>query len=146
MASKKKNLCEQCTGLCCRYFALPIETPEDRDDYDDIRWYLCHQGVSVFVEDGDWYINLDNKCRYLREDNFMCDNYENRPRICRKYTTKDCDMIEGEYDYELHFTDDNQMEEYIKIKFDNKVNKNRQEAQKRRQAKAAAKKARKKAK
>ena len=146
MASKKKNLCDQCTGLCCRYFALPIETPEDRDDYDDSRWYLCHEGVSVFVEDGDWYINLDNKCRYLREDNFKCDNYENRPNICRKYTTKDCDLVEGEYDYELHFTDDKQMEEYIKVKFDNKVNKNRQEAQKRRQAKAAAKKARKKAK
>jgi hypothetical protein len=76
----------------------------------------------------------------------MCDNYENRPNICRKYTTKDCDLIEGEYDYELHFTDDKQMEEYIKVKFDNKVNKNKQEAQKRRKAKAAAKKARKKAK
>ncbi len=30
-------------------------------------------------------------------------------------------FVEGEYDYELHFTDDKQMEEYIKIKFDNNV-------------------------
>ncbi|RMF80705.1 MAG: YkgJ family cysteine cluster protein, partial [Planctomycetota bacterium] len=33
-------LCEHCTGFCCRYIALPIEEPETRQDYDDIRWYL----------------------------------------------------------------------------------------------------------
>ena len=143
MASKK-NLCEQCTGLCCRYFALPIETPEDRGDYDDIRWYLCHEGVSVFVEDDEWYINIDNKCRYLSDKDFKCHNYETRPKICRKYTTDDCDLIEGEYDYQLHFTDDKQMEEYMKVKFDNKVNKNIQEVKKRKQARKLAKKAGKK--
>jgi hypothetical protein len=50
----KKSQCSKCTGLCCRYFALPIETPDDKEDYDDIRWYLCHEDVTVFVEDGDW--------------------------------------------------------------------------------------------
>jgi Fe-S-cluster containining protein len=127
----KKLLCGKCTGLCCRYFALPIETPEDKEDYDDIRWYLCHENVSVFVEDGDWYINLDNKCRHLYEGDFKCGIYNKRPKICRAYSMKDCDLIEGEYDYELFFTDDQQMEEYIKIKFDNTVNKNKQEVKKR---------------
>jgi len=148
MAKKKakKNLCERCTGLCCRYFALPIETPEDRDDYEDIRWYLCHEGTSVFVEDGDWYINIQNKCKYLSEETYMCNNYEKRPKICRKYTTDDCDLIDGEYDYELHFTDDKQMLEYIKVKFDNKANKNKEEVQKRLSAKKKAQKLRKKQK
>jgi Fe-S-cluster containining protein len=118
---KKKNLCEDCTGLCCRYFALPIETPEDRDDYDDIRWYLCHEDISVFVEDGDWYVNIKNKCRHLDEQTHKCRIYPDRPKICRKYKAADCDFIEGEYDYELHFTDDKQMAEYMKIKFDNNV-------------------------
>ena len=146
MAKKKakKNLCEQCTGLCCRYFALPIETPEDRDDYEDIRWYLCHEGTSVFVEDGDWYINIENKCKYLSEETYKCTNYEKRPDICRKYTTDDCDLIDAEYDYELHFTDDRQMLEYIKVKFDNKANKNKQEVKKRVAAKKKAQKLRKK--
>jgi Fe-S-cluster containining protein len=146
MAKKKakKNLCERCSGLCCRYFALPIETPEDRDDYDDIRWYLCHEGTSVFVEDGDWYINIQNKCKYLSEKTYKCTNYEKRPKICRKYTTDDCDLVEGEYDYELHFTDDKQMLEYIKVKFDNKANKNKQEVKKRVAAKKKAQKLRKK--
>jgi len=121
----KKSLCDKCTGLCCRYFALPIETPEDREDYDDIRWYLCHKNVSVFVEDGDWYINLKNKCRHLSEKDYKCKIYSKRPKICRSYTIKDCDFVEGDYDYELHFTNDKQMEEYIKVKFGNNINKNK---------------------
>ena len=116
-----KNQCEKCKGLCCRYFALPIETPEEKSDFDDIRWYLCHKDVTVFVEDGDWYLNIKNKCRHLTEKNHKCRNYQNRPNICRKYRHSDCDFTEGEYDYELHFTDDKQMEEYIKIKFENNV-------------------------
>ena len=121
MASKV--LCGRCEGLCCRYFALPIETPEDKEDYDDIRWYLCHEDIAVFVEDGDWYINIKNRCRYLAKDN-SCRIYNNRPKICRGYTTRVCDSTEGEYDYELHFTDDKQMEGYIKIKFDNNKSEN----------------------
>lgn len=122
MAKKKvkKSLCTACTGLCCRYFALPIETPEDKEDYDDIRWYLCHKGITVFVEDGDWYLNVKNKCKHLAADH-ICRIYEKRPKICRGYHQRDCDLSEGEYDYELHFTTDKQMEEYIKIKFHNNV-------------------------
>ena len=117
----KKVLCDKCTGLCCRYFALPIETPEDGEDYDDIRWYLCHKDITVFVEDGDWYINIKNRCKHLSEKDYQCRIYNKRPKICREYTIKDCDMIEGKYDYELLFTNDKQMEEYIKIKFGNNI-------------------------
>ena len=117
----KKVLCKKCHGLCCRYFALPIETPEDKADYDDIRWYLCHKNITVFVEDGDWYLNIKNKCRHLSNGDHTCAIYKKRPKICRGYTTRDCDLIEGEYDYELHFTDDKQMEEYVKIKFGNNI-------------------------
>jgi len=117
----KKGQCDRCTGLCCRYFALPIETPEDKGDYDDIRWFLCHKDITVFVEDGDWYINIKNKCVHLSEKDYRCRIYDKRPRICRGYSHSDCDFVEGHYDYELHFTDDKQMEEYIKIKFGNNV-------------------------
>ena len=119
--TKKKNLCERCTGLCCRYFALPLENPEDRDDYEDIRWYLCHEDVTVFVEDGEWYININNKCRNLSEEDYRCKIYDKRPKLCRTYSSDECDFTEGDYEYELHFTDDKQMEEYIKVKFDNNI-------------------------
>ena len=31
-------LCDHCTARCCHYFALPIDTPVDRNDYDNLRW------------------------------------------------------------------------------------------------------------
>lgn len=136
MAKKKNSQCKKCTGLCCRYFALPIETPESESDYDDIRWYLCHKDITVFVEDGDWYLNVKNKCRHLSEKNYRCKIYDRRPGICRGYKHSTCDYIEGEYDYELHFTNDKQMEEYIKIKFHNNIN----EKKKLKRKKAGAKK------
>jgi Fe-S-cluster containining protein len=117
----EKGQCDKCTGLCCRYFALPIDTPKDKGDYDDIRWYLCHQDVTVFVEDGDWYLNIKNKCRYLSKKDNRCCIYDQRPKICRGYRHSNCDFVEGKYEYELHFTNDKQMEEYIKIKFGNNV-------------------------
>jgi Fe-S-cluster containining protein len=117
----KKSLCGKCTGLCCRYFALPIETPVDKSDYDDIRWYLCHKDITVFVEDGDWYINVENRCRYFSEKDNRCRIYDKRPQICRRYTHRNCDVVEGEYDYELHFTSDKQMQEYMKITFGDNI-------------------------
>ncbi len=110
------SLCIKCAGLCCRYIALPIETPEDRSDFDDIRWYLAHEGISVFVEDDDWYINIANRCRFLDRDN-RCGIYETRPKICRRYTEDSCDFHSGDYGYELHFTSIEEVDEYILQKF-----------------------------
>ena len=118
---KVTSACTRCTGLCCRYFALPLDNPEDWKDYDDIRWFLCHEHTSVFVEKGQWYININNKCRHLADHNHRCTMYELRPKVCRTYHTGNCDKVGQEYDYELHFTSDKQMEEYMRIKFGAKV-------------------------
>ena len=61
-------LCEYCTAKCCRYFALPIETPETTEDFAFIRWYLFHGQASVFTEDGDWYLLVHTVCKHLQED------------------------------------------------------------------------------
>lgn len=120
MAKKKtkKGLCHKCQASCCRYLALPIDKPKTRQDYDDIRWYLTHKDVSVFVDEGDWYINFDADCRHIKADH-RCAIYDHRPKICRGYSTHNCDLTSDEYDHELHFNHDKQMEEYIKVKFDN---------------------------
>lgn len=83
-------LCQYCTGKCCRYFALPLETPESWSDYDHIRWYMMHGRVSIFVDDGSWYIMIFADCQHLGADNF-CGAYETRPEICRTYTTDECE-------------------------------------------------------
>ncbi len=116
---KKKVQCSKCAGLCCRYVALPIDEPKTRGDFDDIRWYLTHRGVMVFVEKKSWYISVDNTCRHLSRKDYKCKIYEKRPRICRGYKNVDCELSKEAYDYDLYFTNDRQMEEYMKIKFDN---------------------------
>ncbi len=109
-------LCEHCVGYCCRYIALPIDTPEQRSDFDDIRWYLLHQGVSVFVEDGEWYINVETTCRHLQPDN-RCGIYTARPKICRDYTTDNFDYHSGDYGWEHHFTRPEHLDEYVRLHF-----------------------------
>ncbi len=113
---KRKNLpkgevlCEYCTAKCCRYFALPIETPEKYEDFEYIRWYLLHGQASVFKEDDDWYLLVHTRCRHLGEDD-LCDGYETRPQICRDYTTKNCEY-EDDWVYDRYFETPEQVAEY----------------------------------
>ncbi|MEZ6126422.1 MAG: YkgJ family cysteine cluster protein [Planctomycetaceae bacterium] len=83
-------LCQYCTGRCCRYFALPIETPTTWTDFDHIRWYMMHGRVGVFVDDGTWFLTVYADCQYLQPDN-MCGIYDDRPGICRSYSTDECE-------------------------------------------------------
>ncbi len=106
-------LCEHCVAYCCRYIALPIETPTDKSDFDDVRWYLLHEGVTVFVEKGDWYICLQSVCRHLQSD-FRCGIYDARPRICREYSTENCDYHSGDYGWDAHFTCPEHLDEYVR--------------------------------
>lgn len=135
---RKKSPCERCTGLCCRYFALPLDNPEEWKDYDDIRWYLAHENVTVFVDEGQWYVNVNNPCRHL-DANHRCGIYDRRPKICRAYKTDDCDQTGGDYQYDLHFTSDQQMEEYMRIKFGQKVFDKLEEKPRRKKRKAKKK-------
>lgn len=96
-------LCDSCAALCCRYFALPIDNPESKRDFDNIRWYLVHENVVVFVEKKQWYIGIMNRCKHLQSDN-RCGIYQTRPTICRSYSTDNCDYHGGDYDYEHLFT------------------------------------------
>jgi Fe-S-cluster containining protein len=106
-------LCEHCTAVCCTYIALPLETPETRGDFDDIRWFLLHEDISVFVEDGEWYIAMNTRCRHVLSDQ-RCAIYARRPRVCRKYSTDDCDYHSGDYGWEQHFTSPEQLEAYAR--------------------------------
>ena len=105
-----ERLCEFCDAKCCRYFALPIDKPSTFEEFDYVRWYLLHEGASVFVEDGDWFLLVHSPCKELGPDN-RCQIYETRPQICREYSTTRC-----EYDdlflFEQYFETPEQVEEY----------------------------------
>ena len=82
---KGENLCDHCTALCCHYFALPIDQPNNRKDFDYIRWYLLHKHVHVYVDhDDDWYVEFQTECEELLPD-FGCGTYADRPQLCREH-------------------------------------------------------------
>jgi Fe-S-cluster containining protein len=97
--------CELCTALCCKYFALQIDKPATPSDYDQIRWYLVHQDVLVWVQDDDWYLEVRNRCKHLLPDN-RCDIYDTRPDVCRDYpdpADMSCEYETENLKYDLFF-------------------------------------------
>lgn len=103
-------LCSYCPAKCCRYFALPIDTPKTYKEFEYIRWYLLHDRATVFVEDGSWYLLVHTRCKHLGDDN-RCTRYATRPRICREYSTKDCEY-EDDWVYDHYFETAEQVVEY----------------------------------
>ncbi|MGN6544628.1 MAG: YkgJ family cysteine cluster protein [Aureliella sp.] len=109
-------LCDHCTAKCCRYFALAIDKPEERRDFDFMRWYLLHDRASVFVEDDSWYLLVHTTCKHLQSDH-RCGIYHTRPQICRDYTTDACEFDEdGVYDH--YFETAEQVVEYVEATLD----------------------------
>jgi Fe-S-cluster containining protein len=111
--SRSGSLCDQCVALCCRYYAFSIDKPETRRDFEDLRWYVLHEDTLIFVEDGEWYVQVNRKCRALLPDN-RCGIYENRPAICRSYDTDGCDWHADAYDYDHVFSEPEQIERFAK--------------------------------
>ena len=108
---KGKELCDYCTAKCCRYFALPLETPTTREEFEFIRWFLLHDQSSVFTEEGDWYVCVHTVCKHLQSDQ-RCGIYETRPTICRDYKTTECEY-EDDWVYDQYFETAEQIEEYM---------------------------------
>lgn len=76
-----------------------------------MRWYVMHKGISVFVEDGDWYIQISADCENLQADN-LCGIYETRPAICREYDYGECDYSGGDYHYDVILRTPQDVQEY----------------------------------
>lgn len=51
---------------------------------------MLHGKVSVYVDDGTWYLCVYADCRHLQADH-RCGSYADRPEICREYSTTNCD-------------------------------------------------------
>lgn len=110
-----ENLCDHCTAKCCHYFALAIDEPVNRRDYDFMRWYLLHEYATLFVDGETWYLLVHTTCKHLRDD-YRCGIYETRPQICREYSTNDCEF-DDDYCYEKYFETPEQIDEYADAMF-----------------------------
>jgi uncharacterized protein len=97
-----KNPCNGCVQ-CCSYVAIELDEPEDEDDWQNIRWYLTHKDVWVFVDhDDSWNVQFNTMCEMI-DDNGWCGIYEKRPFICRHYKTENCEKYGPGDSYKLLF-------------------------------------------
>ncbi len=107
------NLCLKCDGRCCRYFAFEIDKPDTFEEFENIRWFIMHHGVTVHVDQGDWYIAIPVACRNIGPNN-LCTIYEDRPLICRTYSNANCDAHAGTYEYEAELKTPEDVEAYAR--------------------------------
>jgi uncharacterized protein len=111
--------CEGCDAKCCRYVAIEIDKPETREDFENIKWYVCHKNVNVFVDEEDgWYVEFLTPCEFLGENN-KCTIYEKRPQICRNYDQDECTFHNKNYMEKYTFTTLKDVENFIEEKFQN---------------------------
>jgi Fe-S-cluster containining protein len=129
--------CVQCGAKCCTYFCFEIDEPDDMSEFEDVRWYLCHEGVSVHIDDeGDWYIHIASRCTKLDRDN-RCTVYDDRPLICRRYDPSNCDFSDHQYDHKHEFNTPEELEAYARRTLGKKFDKQRDKARKKLDKKAA---------
>jgi len=103
MAVGQTEYCAECEKTCCKYFTVPLDEPEDEEDFDAMIWYILHEGVSIFIDDeDDWFVNIVSRCRELGDDG-LCKIYKKRPEICQDHTDEVCETNEGPYDFKKHF-------------------------------------------
>ena len=77
--------CVACEAKCCKYVAVEIDKPTTKRDYDQIRWYLLHKHMKVFVDhDHDWFLEFETECEALG-GHALCRIYDARPQICRDH-------------------------------------------------------------
>ncbi len=116
--SKQDNTgvsCDNCPAMCCRYVATEIDEPTSKREYDNIRWYLMHTGVHVFIDhEDDWYIEFETSCDNLGANN-RCLNYDNRPLICRDHGDSDvhCEFHGAEDPHQIRFSSADEFEAWL---------------------------------
>jgi len=120
-----EKTCEGCGAKCCKYVAMEIDAPEDKNDFENIKWYVAHKNISVFVEeDGTWNIEFVTPCQYLTEDS-KCSIHEefnknpevSRPAICKNFSIDQCPQ-HNEYKEDYRFENIKDIEKYITEVFD----------------------------
>lgn len=112
--------CHKCSAMCCKYYALELDEPEDRDDFEALKWYLIHDKSWIWVDGDEWYLQVDSPCRHLGPNN-ECTIYEKRPQICRDYGMPEnledpdeplCDYFAQDSSHDLEFRDIDSLEAY----------------------------------
>lgn len=115
--------CQECNAKCCRYVSTEIDRPASKEDFDDIKWFLCHKNVIVYIDNEDeWVVEFKTECKYL-DENKKCKIYDKRPRICREHDTEDCDVNGSGEDCKVLFKEPEEIDRYYEEVFLKRKNK-----------------------
>lgn len=95
--------CEGCSK-CCEYIAVEIDKPETEEDFENIKWFLLHKNVKVFIQEEENNEDDDDDDEYGEES----ENIENN----------DNDNIEQSFENEEEDDeDDDEVEEHWFLQF-----------------------------
>ncbi len=64
----------------------------------------------IYVETATWYLLVLTKCQYLLPDH-RCGIYHDRPKICREYSSNDCEY-DTDWTFDKVFETPEQLWEY----------------------------------
>ena len=114
MFLRKMTPCKQCNAECCRYVSVNLDNPTDKADWDEMRWLLMHDNITIHKNhDNEWVVEFRTKCKNL-EDN-KCKIYDKRPDICKEHDTDECDITPGEFG-DVFFRKPEDVDEFLKKK------------------------------
>lgn len=111
--------CRSCSAKCCRYVALQIDTPKSKHDFENIRWYLAHKDVEIFINKRKWFLDITTDCKYLTKSH-ACSIYEKRPEICRSHENYECEYWDDSFHHDYHFKSLEEFDAYVRKRFRNR--------------------------
>ena len=97
------TICTQdCGARCCRYITIEVDTPRARRDWDEVRWWLAHEGVIVSKDEDGWNVHVETRCSNLRDDG-ACAIYPHHMDTCENYDATTCEFTGPlDIEFELH--------------------------------------------
>ena len=112
--SKTADLCTQkCKGLCCTGLSIPVDKPKNKKEVDELRFYIVHKNIKIYIRSNRWYVLVDEKCENLGRNN-LCKEYETRPMICRDHSHDECEYW-GDF-FDTLFNTDAELLDYLEKK------------------------------
>lgn len=106
--------CSKCDGHCCKYVTVELDPPKEDIDFEELKWFLCHENVTVYIDHEDgWYVEFQTPCKFQDPKTNLCKIYEKRTRVCAEHGTEDCeDADDCEEFYKRLFTKPEDIEAY----------------------------------
>jgi Fe-S-cluster containining protein len=90
LANPTHSACRGCPARCCHNLSVLISQPASSREIADLRWRLHFDTVTLYIQDGLWYMKIAGRCRYLQDDS-LCSIYDERPMQCRTHEPPFCE-------------------------------------------------------